>query len=146
MSVVGVGAVLAVVVLLDEQGIHRGVGIYRERDEGHLGTLFHDLCVVNRIVGRCAPGEGAMIPDEYGRRVVGVNLADVQYLVNYYVARLQLVLAFHFLAGHVAGAGDVLVEVVGMCGSDVGNVAACLREGCGVGAVGVDDSPDVWEC
>ena len=51
LSVVGVGSVLAVVVLLYEQGIHGEGGIDAEGDEGHLGALFHDLGVVDRIVG-----------------------------------------------------------------------------------------------
>ena len=55
LSVVGVGTVLAVVVLFNQQRVHRGERIYREGDEGHLGHLLHHLGVVHCIVGRCAP-------------------------------------------------------------------------------------------
>ena len=51
LSVVGVGAMLAHVVLLDEERVHGKSGIHREGDESHLGALLHDLGVVHGIVG-----------------------------------------------------------------------------------------------
>ena len=55
LAVVGVRTMLAHVMFLDEEGIHRQGGVHRESDEGHLGTLLHDLGVVDRVVGRRAP-------------------------------------------------------------------------------------------
>ena len=45
LAVVGVGAVLAAIVLLNEKRIHCKVRIYRQCHECHLGALFHHLCV-----------------------------------------------------------------------------------------------------
>ena len=58
LSVVCIRAMLAHVVFLDEQGIHREVGIHREGDEGHLGALLHDLGVVDGIVGEVPHEKG----------------------------------------------------------------------------------------
>ena len=55
LSVVGIRSVLAVVVLLYEQRVHGELWVDREGHECHLGTLFHNLCVIDSIVGRCAP-------------------------------------------------------------------------------------------
>ena len=49
ICVVSVRAVLAVVVLLDEEWVHRGLGIECEGDVGHLGTLLHHLGIVNGV-------------------------------------------------------------------------------------------------
>ena len=136
---------LAHVVLLDEQGIHGQGGIDAESDEGHLGALLHDFSVIDRVVGRGAPGEGTMVLDEDGRGVVGVDLADVKDLIHNDVACLKLILSFNFRFRHITGAGDVLVEVVGMGGADVGDITTCLCEGGGVGGVGVDHALDVGE-
>ena len=78
--------------------------------------------------------------------MVGVDLADVQDLVHDDVTSLQFVVALDFCLGHVAGAWDILIEVVGVSGADVGDIAACLCEGCGIGGVGVNDTLDVREC
>ena len=51
LTIVGVGTVLAVVVLLDEERIHGQVGIDGEGNKRHLGTLLHHLSIVNCIVG-----------------------------------------------------------------------------------------------
>ena len=55
LAVVGIGTMLAHVVLLDEKRIHRQVRIDIEGDESHLGTLLHDFSVVDGIVGRGTP-------------------------------------------------------------------------------------------
>ena len=73
---------LAHIVLLDEQRIHREVGIHAESYEGHLGTLLHDLSVVDGVVGTGAPRERSVILHQYGGCMVGIDLADVQDLVN----------------------------------------------------------------
>ena len=136
---------LAHVVLLDQKGIHRRLRIDTEGYEGHLGALLHHLGVVDSVIGRGAPRERTMILDQNGWSMVGVDLADVQDLVDNDVARLEFVLSLDLSLGHVAGARNILVEVVGMCRSDVGNVSTSLSKGCGVGRVGVNDSLDVGE-
>ncbi len=49
LAIVGIRTMLAHVVLLDEKWIHSGVGIDTEADESHLGTLLHNLSVVDGI-------------------------------------------------------------------------------------------------
>ena len=146
LTVVGIGTVLAVVVLLHEQGIHGESGIHAEGDEGHLGALLHDFGVINGIVGRGTPGEGAVVLDQHGGSVVGIDLADVQDLIHDDVASLQLVLSLDLFLRHIARARDILIEIVGVRGADVGDIAASLSEGSGVGGVGVDHALDVGEC
>ena len=51
LSIVGVGAVLTHVVLLYKQRIHSELGGFLERYRRHLGTLLHNLGIVNGIVG-----------------------------------------------------------------------------------------------
>ena len=78
--------------------------------------------------------------------MVGIDFADVKYLVHNDITCLQFILSFNLCLGHIAGAGDVLIEVVGMRGTDVGDVTTCLCEGCGIGGVGVYHALDVGEC
>ena len=74
-----------------------------------------------------------MVLDQHSGCVVRIDLADVQNLVYDDVACLQFVLTLDLSLGHVARAGDILIEVVGVSGADVGDVLAGLSEGCGVG-------------
>ena len=145
LTIVGVRPVLTHVVLLDEEGIHGEGGIDGEGDEGHLGALLHDLCVIDGIVGRGAPGEGTVVLDEHGGRVVWVDFADVKNLIHNDITCLQFILSFNLFLRHVARAGDVLVEIVGVGRADVGNVLACLCESGGVGGVGMDHTLNVGE-
>lgn len=55
LAVVGAGAVLAVVVLLDEEGIHGEVGVDTVGDVGHLCHLFHHDGIVDGIGGSLSP-------------------------------------------------------------------------------------------
>ena len=55
LTVISVWPMLAHIVLLDEQWIHGQVRIDAEGDEGHFGTLLHDLGVIYGIVGRGTP-------------------------------------------------------------------------------------------
>ena len=124
LTVVGVRTMLAHVMLLDEKRIHRQGRVHRVGDESHFGTLLHDLGVVDGIVGRGAPGERSVVLHQHGRRVVGVDLTDIQNLIDDHVTRLQFIVALHLSFRHVPGTGDVLIEVVGMSGADVWNVTA----------------------
>ena len=49
LSVIGIRTMLAHVVLLDEKWVHSGVGIDSEADESHLGTLLHNLGIIDGI-------------------------------------------------------------------------------------------------
>ena len=91
LSVICVWTVLAHIVLLDEQWVHREVWVNRESYESHLGTLLHNLCVVNSVVGRCSPRERTVVLNQNGRSVIRIDLADVQDFVDDDVTRLQLI-------------------------------------------------------
>ena len=117
LSVVGVGAMLAAEVLLDEERVHGGVGVDGERDECHLGHLFHHHSVVDRIVGVFAPGERPMVLHQYAGGVDGVDVAFPDAVddddTGFFLVLCHL--AFH----HVVGAGYLIMEIVGVCGADV---------------------------
>ena len=86
-----------------------------------------------------------MVLHEYAGRMDGIDL-PVGETLHDDVTRLQLVVAFHLSLGHVVGAGNGIVEVVGMCGADVGDVASGLcPSGC-IGGVGVHDASDFGIC
>ena len=87
-----------------------------------------------------------MVLDENGRSMVWVNLTDIENLVNDDVASLEFVLTLHLCFCHVTGAWDVLIEIVGMCGTDVRNVASGLCKGCSIGGVRVYNALYVGEC
>ena len=55
LAIVGIGAMLAHIVLLDEERVHGGVGVHAEADERHLGALFHHLGVIDGISRGSAP-------------------------------------------------------------------------------------------
>ena len=145
LAVVGVRSVLAHVVLLDEQWIHCEVWVNREGYESHLGTLLHHLGIIYGIIGRRSPGERTVVLHQHGRCVVGIDFTDVQNLVHDDIACLQFILSLYLCLGHVARARDILIEVVGMCGADVGDVLACLCKSRSVGGVGVYHALDVGE-
>ena len=84
-----------------------------------------------------------MVLDEYGRSMVRVDLADVENLIHNNVTSLQLILSFNLGFRHVARAWDVLIEVVGMSGTDVGDITASLCESGGIGGVCMDHALDV---
>ena len=83
-----------------------------------------------------------MVLYQHAGGVVGV---DTLKTLHDDVACLQLILALYLGLGHVVGAGDILVEVVGMCGADVGDVLAGLCPCGGIGGVGVYDTLYVGE-
>ena len=86
-----------------------------------------------------------MVLNQYGRCVIGVDLADVQNLIHNHVTRLQLILTLYLSLGHIACAGDILVEIIGMSCADVRDVTTCLRKCGGIGGVGVNHALDVGE-
>ena len=46
---------LAREMLLNQQGIHRGLRIYRKGDESHLSDLLSDNGMIDSLVGILAP-------------------------------------------------------------------------------------------
>ena len=87
-----------------------------------------------------------MVLHQHSGCVVGIDLADVQDLVNDDIARLQFIVPLHFFLSHVPCTRNVLIEVVGMRGSDVGNITSGLCEGGCVGGVGMYHTLDSGEC
>ena len=73
LSVVGVRSVFTVIMLLDEQRIHCGSGVYHKGHESHFGTLLHHFGIVNGIGRTRTPTAWAVIFYQYARCVVGVN-------------------------------------------------------------------------
>ena len=145
LSVICVGTVLAHVVLLNQQRIHRQVRINREGNECHLGALFHNFGVIYCVVWRSSPRERSVILHQNSWGVIGIDLANVQDLIDDDITRFQLVVPLHLSLSHNAGAGDVLIEVVGVSGTDVGNITTCLSKCCSIGRVGVNHALDVGE-
>ena len=87
-----------------------------------------------------------MVLYQHGGSVVGVDLADVQNLIHNHVTGLQFILTLYLSLGHIASAGDILVEIIGVCGSDVRNVTPGLCECGGIGRVGMHHALNIWEC
>ena len=73
LSVVGVRSVFTVIMLLDEQWIHCGFGVYHKGYESHFGTLLHHLGIVNGIGRTRTPTERTVILYQYTWCVVGVD-------------------------------------------------------------------------
>ena len=59
---------------------------------------------------------------------------------------IQGVVPLYLSLGHIAGTRDILVEIVGVSGADVRNIATCLSKSCGIGRVGVNHALNVGEC
>ena len=55
LTIVSVWTMLTHIVLLDEERVHRQVGIDAEGHKGHLGALLHHLGVVHSVVRRRSP-------------------------------------------------------------------------------------------
>ena len=134
---------LAAEVLLDEQRVHRRGGVHAERDKSHLGHLLHHYGVVDGVVGVLAPGERTMVLHEHTGGVDGVDVATLDAVYNHHTG-LFLILG-HLTLGHITGAGNGIVEIVGMGGADVGNVLACLCPCRGIGGVGVHNAAQLGE-
>ena len=91
--------------------------------------------MIDRLVGVLAPREWPVVLDEHSRRMHVVDVVALEAVDNHHA---RVVLVFGHLAGcHVVGAGDGVMEIVGMSGTDVGNVETGLRPRRGVGGVGV---------
>gem|GEM_PF-6710989 len=97
---------------------------------------------MDRIESVGAPGEGTVVLDEDSGSVVGIEPCEP---FDDDVSGLLLVLAEHFVLPHVPGAGDIVMEVVRVGGSDVGDVLPGLCPCGGIGRMGVDYSADVLE-
>ena len=127
LSVICVGTVLAHVVLLNQQRIHRQVRINREGNECHLGALLHNFGVLYCVVSRGTPRERTVILHQNSWGVIGIDLANVQDLIDDDITRFQLVIPLHLCLSHIAGVGNLLIEVVGVRGTHVRNISTCLR-------------------
>ena len=141
----------AAVVLFDEMFVHFG-GVAQDisafqlggggdayRDGGHFGDLLQHDGIVDGVEAVGAPGEGTVVAYQHGGGVHGVHPHEA---LDYYVAGFLLVFAPDLGLAHAAGAGDVLVEVIGVGGADVGDVEAGLGPGGGVGGMGVHHAAD----
>ena len=134
---------LTAVVLFYQERIHGCSGIYTERHEGHLGHLLGNYGMIDSLVGILAPRERTVVLHQNGRGVHGIDVVATE-TVNDDHACVLLIFG-HLLGGHVVGAGNAVVEIVGMSGSDVGNVLAGLSPSGGIGGVGVNHASDFWE-
>ena len=143
LSVVSVRAMLAHVVLLYEQWIHRSFRVHNEGNKCHLGTLFHYLCIVNCIVGTRTPREWTMVLNKYTRSVVWVDTLETLYN---HISCFQLIVALHFFLCHIGSARDILIEIIGMSGTDVRNIFTSLSPSSSISRVGVYYSLNVWKC
>ena len=84
-----------------------------------------------------------MVLYKYTGCVVGVDAFET---LDNDIAGLQLIFSFNLGFGHIVGAGDGFVEIVGMCSTDIGDVLTCLCPCGGIGGVGVDNTLDIGEC
>ena len=143
LSVIGIGAVLAAEMLLNEQRIHGCSGIHTERHEGHLGHLFGHYGMIDSLVGILAPRNRTVVLHQNGRGVHGIDVVATETVYDDHTC--VLLIFVHLLGSHVVCAGNAVVEIVGMSGSDVGNVLAGLSPSGGIGGVGVNHASDFWE-
>ena len=144
---------LTAVVLLNEVLVHgRLVGHQAHVDTGghvhiagnigHLGHFFQHHGVVHGIVGILAPGKGAVVFHQHGGRIVRIDFLEG---FHNHIARFLLIFAENLVLFHIARAGNILVEIIGMGGADVGDILSGLRPGGGIGAMGVHHAADMGE-
>jgi len=143
LTVIRIGAVLTGEVLLDEERIHCEVGIDGVGDECHLRHLLGDHSVIDSLSRILTPRERTVILDQNGWRMHRIDVVATETVDDHHT-RLLLVLG-HLCLHHTVGARDAVVEVVGMSGTDVGDVLTGLRPCGGIGAVGVDDAAQFGE-
>ena len=86
-----------------------------------------------------------MAVDKDGGHLGRVDLAAVESL-NDDVAGLQLVFAANFLGGHLAGAGNLPIEIVTLGGAEGRDPLTGLGKGGRPTAVGMDDAAQCREC
>ena len=55
LTIVGIGAMFAIIMLFNQEWIHCSLGIECECDISHLGTLLHHLGIVYGIGRACTP-------------------------------------------------------------------------------------------
>ena len=132
-------------MLLNEKRIHRSFWIYRERNKCHLCNLLHYYRIVNSIVCIFTPRERTMVFNKNSRCMnrIDVSFFDTLY---YYVASLKLVFSLNFSFCHVVSTWYAVVEIVGMCCTDVRDVLSCLCPSCSIGRVGMYDTTNLREC
>ena len=110
--------------------------------EGHLGHFLQHYGVVHGIVGILAPGEGTVVFHQHGRCVVRIDFLES---FHNHVARFLLIFAKNLSLLHVPRTGNILVEIIGMGGADIGDILSGLCPGGGIGAMGVYHAADVGE-
>ena len=123
---------LAAEMLLDEQWIHCCPWIECERDVCHLCHLLHDNCIIHGIVGILTPRERTVVLHQHTGCVNGIDVSILDTLYDN-ITGLQLIVALYLSLGHGVGARNLVVEIVGMCCSDVWDVLTCLCPSSGIG-------------
>ncbi len=145
LAVVGVGAVFAEVVFVEDVLGERGeVGVEEEGIEGDAGAHFEGDAVVEGVLGGGAPGEGGVVVLEDGGEVEGVEVLLAEGIGDG-VAGVGFVVVGDFCGGEGAAEGDGAVEVVGVSGAEAGEGATGLGPAGGGGAVGVADAANAGE-
>ena len=127
---------LAEIVLIQQLLLHPpGRGGQHHRVPVHKRHFFQHYCVVDRLHGVLAPGEGTVAVHQHRRDIQGVDTLEG---LDNDAARLPLVFPGDFIRGHLSGAGDIPIEIVPLGGAHGRDVSARLGKGGGPAAVGVD--------
>ena len=142
LAIIRSWSMLTAIVLLYQQRIHGEGRVHALGDEGHLCHLLQHHGIVHGFGSILAPSERPVVLHQHPRSVVRVHALEA---LHYHVARLPLILTSDFSLCHIEGAGDVMMEVVGMGSSYVGNVDASLCPSGGIGGVGVHHAAYLWE-
>lgn len=117
LTVVGVGAVFAGVVFVEDVGGDGGGrGVEGEGVDGHLGADFEGGAVVETGGGSFAPSEGGVVGKEDGGGFEGVEVEFAETFDNA-DAGVEFVVGFDFFRSERAGEGDGAEEMVGMGGA-----------------------------
>ena len=99
--------------------------------------------MIDGLIGILTPGKRTVVLDQSGRSMHRIDVA-VQDAVHHDDTRIILILS-HLVFRHVVGTGNAVVEVVGMCGTDVRDVLTCLGPCSSIGRVGVYDAANLRE-
>ena len=110
----------------------------------HAGDLLEHNGVVYSLRGILAPGEGAVAGAEHTGHMQRVDAAGFERLDDD-LAGVLLVILVDFLRRQLPRAGDRAVKVIGVGGTEGGQVAPRLSKGYRVGRVGVHDAAQLRE-
>ena len=117
---------LAAEVFFYQQRIHRELRINQVRETRHLSHLFHHDRIVYSIVRIFSPSKRSVILHQNTRcmyRIQAFKATDDHF------AGFPFVSAFHFFGCHIRRTGNCIMEVIGMCCSDIRNIFASLCPG-----------------